>query len=399
MSDPAALTRPRVWLLAAAAGVAIAGNYTLQPLLPDICASFAIPPSAAGWIAAAPSLGYAAGLLFFVPLGDRFAPGRLIALQLAGLALCLGATALAPSFALLLAASVLGGMLASAAAQCAALGGRLGGVRRGRVVGTIAMGIALGILLGRVVGGALGALWGWRAMTALLAAATMAIGGAIALWAPRMPARIGRAPVTALLRAVPRAFRDTPALGLLTAAGGAWFAMFSSIWAVLALYLATPAFGFGPAVAGSFGLIGAAGALSSQIAGRASDRFGPATVMPLALGLSALGLLALLLFGRSLWGLAAGIFLLDIGNFAAQATNQALILGLSPGRAGRDYSAYMVVYYAIGTFGALIGPALYARFGWHGVCLWSLALCLSALVCARAGARRATSFAGEPVAP
>ncbi|WP_339108547.1 MFS transporter [Thioclava sp. GXIMD4216] len=389
MSDPVVLTRPQIWLLTTVAGVAIAGNFSLQPLLPAVCTSLGVPISAAGWIAAAPSLGYAAGLLIFVPMGDRYAANRLIAWQLAGLALCLGAVALAPNLGVLLLASALGGSLASAAAQCAAFGGRLAGMQRGRVVGTIAMGIALGILLGRVVGGALGEALGWRAMTALLGAVTLMMGSSVALWAPRVHESVGETRVFGLLRAVPLAFCDAPALRLLAVAGGAWFAMFSGTWAVLALYLATPAFGFGPIVAGSFGLIGVAGALSSQFAGRASDQFGPRVVMQLALGVAIIGVVSLVVFGHSLWGLALGIFLIDVGSFAAQATNQALILGLTPGRAGRDYSAYMVVYYGLGTLGAACGPVLFAHIGWRGLCLWSLALCFVALICANFGARRA----------
>src|ERR1700739_2616077 len=64
------IERRLVWILAIACALAGANLYYIQPLLADIAHSFAVSDSAVGIIATLTQLGYAAGLLLLVPLGD-----------------------------------------------------------------------------------------------------------------------------------------------------------------------------------------------------------------------------------------------------------------------------------------------------------------------------------------
>ncbi|MYX42254.1 MFS transporter, partial [Streptomyces sp. SID89] len=82
-----------------------AGNiYLAAPMLPLIARDFGSVPSAVAWIASVAQFGYAAGLLFFAPLGDRVNRRPLVAgLSLATTA-ALVAAALAPGTAALAAA-------------------------------------------------------------------------------------------------------------------------------------------------------------------------------------------------------------------------------------------------------------------------------------------------------
>lgn len=59
-------------LMSVATGLAVASNYYAQPLLDTIAHHFSLSASSAGFIVTAAQLGYAAGLLFLVPLGDMF---------------------------------------------------------------------------------------------------------------------------------------------------------------------------------------------------------------------------------------------------------------------------------------------------------------------------------------
>ncbi|MFX8608806.1 MFS transporter, partial [Acinetobacter baumannii] len=70
-----------------------------------------------GMIPTATQLGYAAGLLFLVPLGDLMDRRRLIVVQFAVLALALVAAAVAPTPAILVAASALVGITSTVAQQ------------------------------------------------------------------------------------------------------------------------------------------------------------------------------------------------------------------------------------------------------------------------------------------
>ena len=65
-------------LMSIATGLAVASNYYAQPLLDTIARAFSLSASSAGFIVTAAQLGYAAGLLFLVPLGDMFERRRLI---------------------------------------------------------------------------------------------------------------------------------------------------------------------------------------------------------------------------------------------------------------------------------------------------------------------------------
>ena len=67
-----------ILLMSIATGLAVASNYYAQPLLDTIARNFSLSASTAGFIVTAAQLGYAAGLLFLVPLGDMFERRMLI---------------------------------------------------------------------------------------------------------------------------------------------------------------------------------------------------------------------------------------------------------------------------------------------------------------------------------
>src|SRR5471032_143951 len=64
------LTRATTLILAAAAGIAVANLYYIQPVLELIARDFHAGAREAGWISLLMQLGYALGILLCVPLGD-----------------------------------------------------------------------------------------------------------------------------------------------------------------------------------------------------------------------------------------------------------------------------------------------------------------------------------------
>src|SRR5471030_1295952 len=66
------LTPGLIVLMAVATGLAVASNYYPQPLLETIARAFDLSVNQAGFIVTAAQLGYACGLMFIVPLGDKF---------------------------------------------------------------------------------------------------------------------------------------------------------------------------------------------------------------------------------------------------------------------------------------------------------------------------------------
>src|ERR1700743_4017821 len=65
------LSRTHIVIMAICTGLIVANIYYCQPLLVLISKTFEISESKGGRIAFLTQLGYALGLLFFVPLGDK----------------------------------------------------------------------------------------------------------------------------------------------------------------------------------------------------------------------------------------------------------------------------------------------------------------------------------------
>ena len=160
-----AIDQKMVWILSVACAMSVANLYYNQPLLADMARTFSVSESAIGFIATLAQLGYAAGLLFIVPLGDSFDRRNLITLTLVAVTLSLLAVAFAPSISVLAIASFAIGVTTVAPQVIVPFAASLAEPqRRGRVVGTVMSGLLIGILLARTVSGFVGTYLGWRAM-------------------------------------------------------------------------------------------------------------------------------------------------------------------------------------------------------------------------------------------
>ena len=375
MSAPShpALSRRLIVVLAVACGLMVANLYYAQPLLDDIARAFGVGSGAAGLVATLTQLGYAAGLLFLVPLGDRMDRRRLVFTTLGGSVAALLVATVAPSIGALAAAGVVIGLTSVGAQVLVPFAATLAGdAERGRVVGQVMSGLLLGILLARVASGLLGQVIGWRAVYAIAAALMVALGFVLWRELPRLPvaADAARGSYGDLLRSVGTLIREESILRRRMAYGALGFAAFSVLWTSLAFLLARPPYGYGQATIGAFGLLGAAGALCASFAGRLADRglTRPATGGFLLAVLVAYGLLALGGNGH-LVPLIAGVLLLDLGAQGVQVTNQSVIYRLRPEARSRITTAYMTTYFLGGALGSATAAAAFAHGGWPAVCL------------------------------
>ena len=356
-----------VLLMAIGCGAAVANIYYAQPLLSTIAHEFSISDGTAGLLVTASQVGYAAGLVLLVPLGDLFERRRLITRILLITALALAATAAAPSFGLLAAALLVVGVTSVVAQILVPLASTLAAEReRGRVVGKVMSGLLVGILVARTASGIIAELGGWRLVFGLSAALMVALSLVLRRRLPEV-----RPPSTlsypSVLRSVGRLVAEHPTLRVRMLYGAFGMAQFSVLWTTIAFMLAGPPYHYGTATIGLFGLVGLAGALAAQAAGRMADRGRHHLSTGLCFGLMLISWGSIAAGKTSLAALILGIAVLDLGIQGAQITNQSVIYALAPEARSRLTTAYMTTLFACAAASSALASAIYDAGGWGAV--------------------------------
>jgi predicted MFS family arabinose efflux permease len=376
---PSGLDRRLVLLFAVACGAAIANTYYAQPLLDVIARDLHVSAGAAGLLVTASQIGYAAGLLLIVPLGDLLNRRRMVPRMLLVTAAGLALAAAAPSFAVLALALAIVGVTSVVAQILVPLAGTLAGDHeRGKVVGDVMSGLLLGILVARTASGLIAALGGWRLVYGIAAGLMVALAGVLSRALPDVP-RTTDLPYRALLRSVVELVVEEPVLRRRMAYGALGMGSFSVLWTAIAFLLAGPPYHYGAARIGLFGLAGIVGAAAAQSAGRLADRgHAQAATGGFLLAIAvAWGLLAL---GRSsLAALIAGVVLIDLGIQGQHIINQSTIYGLREDARSRITTAYMTSNFLWGALGSAGAAAAWSAGGWDAVSLLGLAMSLAAL--------------------
>ncbi|MES2394060.1 MAG: MFS transporter [Acidobacteriota bacterium] len=366
--------------LGVACAVGVASLYYNQPLLLVMGKSLGEGARSMGFVAVATQVGYAAGLLFFVPLGDVAERRGLMMRMYAGVSIALLLAASAQSLAWMIAASALIGVMASVTHVALPMAPDLvPNERRGQAIGTVMTGLLLGILLARTFAGWVTRINGWR--TVFVVAAVMN-----AVFVPvmfrAMPRMEPSHPLTyrEAMRSLWTLFRTEPLLREAGIIGALTFGSFSCFWTTLA-FLLHDHYGLGPGVAGTFGMVGAAGAFIAPVAGRLADRRGTRFVVSMAGAALTTSYLWLWLTERwsgslalHMASLVLGVVLLDLGAQMMQVANQTRIFGLGTEARSRLNTIYMTMYFAGGAVGSALAAFAWSRWGWDGVCVLALGL-------------------------
>ncbi|TYF24263.1 MFS transporter [Enterobacter hormaechei] len=362
------LSSALILLMSVATGLAVASNYYAQPLLDTIARAFDLSASSAGFIVTAAQLGYAAGLLFLVPLGDMFERRMLIVSMTLLAAGGMLITASSQSLTMMIIGTALTGLFSVVAQILVPLAATLASPeKRGKVVGTIMSGLLLGILLARTVAGLLASLGGWR--TVYWVASVLMVIMALALWRglPKVKQK-NHLNYPQLLASVFSLFTRDKLLRTRAVLGCLTFANFSILWTSMAFLLAAPPFNYSEGVIGLFGLAGAAGALGARPAGGLADK-GKSHMTTSA------GLVLLLLSWAAIWyghvsvlALIVGILVLDLTVQGVHITNQTVIYRVKPDARNRLTAGYMTSYFIGGAAGSLISASAWQHAGWTGVC-------------------------------
>jgi predicted MFS family arabinose efflux permease len=379
-----------VFLLAASCGMIVANIYYAQPLVGLIAPSIGIGRPAASMIVTMTQLGYAAGLLLLVPLGDIVENRLLLTVTVLAAIPPLLASALAHSAGLFFAAAAAVGLTSVAVQMLVPLAANLAPDRlRGRVVGNVMSGLLLGVLLARPVASLIANEFGWRAVFFTSAVVMLILAVVMRTLLPkRRPGAHHH--YFALLRSLVSLPFDQPLLRRRALYQSAAFGCFTMFWTAAPLLLAEK-FGYSQAGIALFALVGAAGALMAPVAGRLADRdFGQTGTVLSLLSIAASFVLAAWggLVAHSVIALALAGVLLDSGVQANLVFGQRAIYGLAPDMRSRLNGVFMAIFFIGGAIGSAVTSPILVHFGWRGICALGFVAPVVALAYFAAAERR-----------
>lgn len=370
--------RSLIALLIVSAFVVAGGIHYQTPMLAAIAAEFHADAAAVGWIPTLSFAGMLAGTMLFVPLGDRFDKRWLVLCKIVVLLLAQATMAVAPSIAVLAAASLVTGMCSSLLQSFIAITAEIARPeQRGRALGTQMTALFCGILFARIVGGLIATHIGWRYSYVLSSAMLLVI--ILVLWA-RLPSTrpTTQASYGELLWSIYRLLRTHRNIRRAVAIQFLFGICYGGFWAVAAPMLAA-LHRVGPTTAGLIGIPGASGILVARPAGRWVDRAG---VRPVVMTSIISMLAAWIAMGFGVWAIAPvvlGAMLLDCGLRAAMIANQTLVNSVVPDSRARANTLLGLHIWGGNAVGAYLASWTFANYGWLAVCAVAIAATVAAL--------------------
>ncbi|WP_225729302.1 MULTISPECIES: MFS transporter [unclassified Nocardia] len=362
------VTRSQRFVLALVCAVAVSTIYAIQPVIEAAGAGLGLARESTGGLVAAGQIGYFAGLILLVPLGDVMNRRRLITAHLILTATGAAVAAAAPNGAVAVTGLVVAGLFAVVVQVTVAYVAAVSAPsERGRNIGAVTSGVVIGILGVRVLAGVLGDTVGWRAVYGLLAVLCVTLAYIVhaTLDADHGTPGARYTQVLASMGRLVRTDRLFLSRGLITFF---LFASFGTLWTGLALPLGAEPWNFGTTQIGLFGLVGLAGAFGAARAGRWADAGRAQLITGSALALLTVSWLLIAQLRTTLSLLVIGIVLLDFAVQAVHVSSQHLLTAAHPDRASSVIGAYMAFYSLGSALGAITTTWAYGTWGWAASC-------------------------------
>lgn len=361
------LKKSTLWLMVIGAGLVVANNYYNQPLLGMIAKELGESEAATSRIAMFTQIGYAAGLLLIIPLGDMFKRKRIILIDFIFIIISLLIFAYSKSLTVMITASFFIGLTSVVPQIFVPIAAQLSSPEeKGKNVGIVMSGLLIGILASRVFSGVLGEYIGWREVFYIAAGIMVVLGILIAWLLPEMQPTF-KGTYSQLMGSIARYTKELPNLRLTSLRGALSFGAFSVFWTTLTFRLEQAPFYQGSDVAGLLGLIGIIGALAASVTGAISGKINKNIIITISSILMVLSWVAFGLLGNSYTGLIIGIIFLDMGLQSMHVTNQTIVFATHPEASNRLNTVYMVSYFVGGSIGTLLGGIAWQHYGWNGV--------------------------------
>lgn len=368
------LSQKNVLFMAVATGLIVANIYYCQPLIVLIANEFNIPDADAGTITYLTQAGYAIGLFFMVPLGDKIERKTQILATTFATVIALIIAATAQSFLILQMASLLIGITSIVPQLILPLAASLSEPeQRGKVVGTIMSGLLVGILLSRTLSGFVGEIWGWRAMFCIASGLCLLLFFIIQKQFPYNKPDF-KGTYGQLISSLFSLIKEQPLLREATLINVFSFAQFGAFWTTMVLLLSAEPFSFNSATIGLFGIVGASGSLAAPLVGKLGDKGNSRIAVGYGCLLIALSFMVFYFSSTNIIGIVIGIVFIDIGLQGVHISNQTRVYSIVPEARNRMNTVFMSFSFLGTAAGSAYGLFLWEMGGWFAVTLGCLLL-------------------------
>ena len=354
---------PRYLAVAACGGSAFIDMYATQPLLPSLRAEFQTGEAAVGATISVLTFACALAAPFVGPLADALGRKRVIVSAIFGLALVTFAAANATTLHALLVWRFVQGLFMPAvfAVTLAYIAEEFPAAVGGRAIGAYIAGNVLGGFLGRYVTAVVADRWDWHLAFVVLGVLNLAGGAVVWTWLPRSQRFVRQSSARDALHAVGRFVRDPVMLATYAVGGSVLFTLVAA-FTFATYYLAAPPFSLRTVALGNVFFVYLAGVVVTPVAGRLIDRVGHRRAVLIAIAVSASGVLLTLV--PSVATIVAGLGVMSVGVFAAQAASQGYIGVVARDHRSTAAAIYITIYYTGGGLGAVLPAAVWTHGGW-----------------------------------
>ncbi|MDZ4018803.1 MFS transporter [Pseudomonas sichuanensis] len=356
--------------------------YCVQPMMPLLSQEFAINAAQSSLVLSVSTAMLAIGLLVTGPISDRIGRKPVMVCALLCAALATLASAVMPSWELVLASRALVGLALSGLAAVAMtyLSEEIHPQHIGLAMGLYIGGNAIGGMSGRLITGVLIDFVSWH--TAMLVIGGLALAAAVVFWKVLPESRNFR-PQTmnprSLLDGFVMHFKDAGLPWLFLEAFllmGAFVTLFNYIGYRL---LAGP-YHMNQALVGLLSVVYLSGIYSSAQVGALADKLGRRKVFWASILVMAGGLLLTLASPLAL--IIVGMLVFTFGFFGAHSVASSWIGRRALKANGQASSLYLFCYYAGSSVAGTAGGVFWHQWGWNGIGLFIGSLLAVALLVA-----------------
>jgi len=360
-AQPPGLSLPQSMLIAVIGFLTLVDLFATQAILPSLAQIYDVAPAKIGLAANASTLGMAISGLLMGVVSGALERKKAIAFSLFFLSFPTALLAFAPSLPVFAILRVTQGLFMAAAftLTLAHLAERCA-VRTANALAAYVTGVVASNLIGRLTAAYVASIVG--AEQSFLFFALLNLAGAALVTAtlhknaPEPMVRMGRFWAPWLEQLADPALRRTFAIGFLILFG------FIGVFTYVGFVLMRPPHALSMTALGLVFLVFLPSMITTPLAGSVARSTGPGPACSISLAVALLGLVLLLV--PSLFSVIAGMTLVGVGTFFAQAVATGHVGRIAKSHKAAASGLYLSSYYCGGLAGAAVIGTLFDSFGW-----------------------------------